>query len=250
MTNFFVAGPKFSLNVLRVRLVSNFSRASNFIHFRKSLGFRYFLRIYLNGYNLLRCISFYASCLRGRNFIYFIKSQGFLYSLRTYLNDYKYLRGFKNMQSGFTLIEMLVVMGILTMLGSLALFVNLDTYYGFMFRSERDTLISTLQKARSQSMNNICLGAGCVDGKPHGVHVKKGEYTIFQGGSYAARDTAVDEIIFSQNNAIELSTTSLEVVFGQLSGDIASVQEIGLFDNAGHHSTTSINTEGRISWTN
>lgn len=219
MTNFFVAGPKFLLNVLRVRLVSNFSRASNFIHFRKSYTNRFLFRSYLVGY--------VKKAGLAQHHLFVSKSE-----------------------AGFTLIEMLVVMGILTMLGSLALFVNLDTYYGFMFRGERDTLISTLQKARSQSMNNICLGAGCVDGKPHGVHVKKGEYTIFQGGSYAARDTAVDEIIFSQNNAIELSTTSLEVVFAQLSGDTASVQEIGLFDNAGHHSTTSINTEGRISWTN
>lgn len=156
----------------------------------------------------------------------------------------------KSANGGFTLIEALVVMGILSMLGGLGLFLNLDTYRSLMFRSERDTLISAILKARSQSMNNMCIGTGCTDGKAHGVYVTKGKYVIFQGQSYATRDTSVDEAIYAQNDTVGFSSPSYEVVFAQLSGSVTTPLDIGFNDGAVHYSTTSINTEGRVSWTN
>lgn len=162
-----------------------------------------------------------------------------------------YLGGYVNTKNGgFTLIEALVVMGILTMLGGLGLFMNLDTYHGFMFRSERDTMNSALSHARSQSMNNMCLGAACTDGKAHGVYITKGKYVIFQGQSYATRDLGVDEVIYAQNDTVQFASSSYEVVFAQLSGSVASPVDIAFTDGMIHYSTTSVNAEGRISWTN
>lgn len=153
--------------------------------------------------------------------------------------------------AGFTLLEVLVVMGIMTILGGFALIVSMDAYRGFAFRAERDMLISVLHKARSQSMNNVCLGTGCTDGKPHGVHVETGQYVIFQGASYATRDSAVDEVIVASNGAASISPLSLSnVMFTQLSGVATPVGTIGLIDTAGHISTTTINSEGQISWSN
>ena len=157
--------------------------------------------------------------------------------------------GFKS-ERGFTLIEALVVMAIMTMLAGTSLIVSMDSYRGFAFRGERDNLVASLVRARSQSMNNICLGGGCTDGKPHGVYVETGRYVIFQGASYAARDSAVDEILFVQNSTVRFGTTSVEVVFAQLSGDVVTAKDIGVTDDVSHYSTTSVNTEGRISWTN
>lgn len=156
-----------------------------------------------------------------------------------------------NNATGFTLLEVLVVIGIMTMLGGFALIVSMDVYRGFAFRTERDMLVSVLYKARNQSMSNVCLGAGCIDGSPHGVYVSTGQYVIFQGTSYATRDTAVDEVIVASNAAASIAPHSLsEVVFTQLSGIASPVGTIGLIDTAGHVSTTTINSEGQISWSN
>ena len=236
-TNFFVTGPKFSLDVLRVHLALNFTRASNFIRLRVLQG------------KLQRIGNTSPSTLSPR--------LAFMSDLRSYSRMYTQTVNFirsrmlqKTSQSGFTLVEALVVMGILSMLGGLGLFLNLDTYRSLMFRSERDTLISAILKARSQSMNNICIGAGCTDGKPHGVFITKGKYVIFQGQSYASRDTAIDEALYAQNDTVGFTSPSYEIVFAQLSGSVATPIDIGFNDGAMHYSTTSINTEGRVSWTN
>src|SRR3989344_9280246 len=57
--------------------------------------------------------------------------------------------------TGFTLTEILVVVGIFALLMSFSLVVSLDIYRGDSFRAEQDFVISILQKARSQSINNI-----------------------------------------------------------------------------------------------
>ena len=95
------------------------------------------------------------------------------------------------------------------------------------------------------------MGSGCTDGRPHGVHVSTGQYVVFQGASYLARDISVDEIYSANNGAASISGSSLtDVVFTQLSGGAAPVGTIGMIDSAGHISTTTINSEGQITWSN
>src|SRR5690242_12740236 len=80
----------------------------------------------------------------------------------------------KSKLGGFTLIEMLVAMAVLAVVIKLGLFLSLDFYKGTSYRSEKDVIISVLQKARSQSMNNI-------DQVQHGVHFTDPlKYIIFQ----------------------------------------------------------------------
>lgn len=152
---------------------------------------------------------------------------------------------------GFTLLESLVVLSIFTMLGGLGLIVSLDSYRGYAFRGERDTIVRVLAKARSQSLSNVCIGATCTDGKPHGVRIATGGYTIFQGASYDARESGVDELIASQSSGVSISGGApIDVVFAQLSADVALPQSIMLVDDAGHSSAISVSAVGRISWSN
>ncbi len=157
-----------------------------------------------------------------------------------------------NYESGFTLIEVLVVIGILIFLTGLTALMSLDSYRGYSFRSQRDNVISVLQKARGQAMNNVCLGSSsdCSGGRPHGVHFSSGQYIIFQGNSLA--DTAEDDQDQKINADYPLifSPATPEVVFKQLSGDASSPLTITVSDDYGHNSEISINSEGRISWTN
>ncbi len=145
------------------------------------------------------------------------------------------------------MIEMLVVMSIFILVSGLALFVSLETFRGSVFRSDRTLIVSALQRARAQSMNNKCFGEGCTDGKPHGVKVLPNKtIIIFQGATYATRDSDVDAV-FVLN--IATSTGSDEFVFSRLAGS-STGGTIALIDQLGHASVATVGPEGNIIWTN
>ena len=151
---------------------------------------------------------------------------------------------------GFTIIEILVVIGIFAMLSAISLIVSLDSYRGYMFRNERDLVVTSLQKARSQSVNNVCYGT-CVNGKPHGVAFSPVQTIIFQGTSFALRDISADEVMKRSYDAVSITPGSLgEVVFAQLSGDVTTPGYVTITDGTAHTSTTTISSNGQITWTN
>ena len=153
------------------------------------------------------------------------------------------------LQTGFTIIEILVVIALLATISGFGLIVSIDSYRGYAFRADRDTLVSLLERARSQSMNNICIGASCTNGRLHGVFIDAAgsQYILFQGSTYAARDSAVDEVVGA--SSLVSHSGLAEVVFAQLSGDANPAGDIVLSGMAGSVSTTSINARGQISWT-
>lgn len=158
-----------------------------------------------------------------------------------------------NVQSGFTLIEILVVMAIFIIIAGFALFVSMDSYRGYSFRSERDTAVIVLQKARSQAMSNSCVGS-CSgnDGLKHGVHFDSvgNQYVIFQttGDYTTGRDAGADQFIPVNNN---VSINFPDVVFNQLDGAVPGAPiSSTISDAVGHSSTITINSEGQIDWTN
>ncbi len=152
----------------------------------------------------------------------------------------------KRSSRGFTLIEILVVMGLFVILAGFGLFVSMDSFRGYMFRNERDVVISLLQKARSQAINNMCFGGGCTGGKAHGVHFGPGQYVVFQGLSYVSRDSAVDEVTPVENNAS--SVVGSDVIFSPLAATTSSAT-VTVSGTDGHTSIISIATEGQITWT-
>lgn len=154
-------------------------------------------------------------------------------------------------QQGFTLIEIIVVIGMFILLAGLTGLMGLDGYRGYSFRSERDNVVSILQKVRAQAMNNTCSGGVCDGGEPHGVYFNGGQFTLFQGQT--KDDAPSQNQVISSSYPISLSfnpSGNTSVVFKQLSGDVASPVTITISDNFGHTSDISINGEGRISWTN
>ncbi len=143
----------------------------------------------------------------------------------------------------------MLVLGIMSIVSGFSLFANMDSYRGYAFRGTRDMLVAVLQKARSQSINNMCFGSACTDGKPHGVHFTPGQYVIFQGASWAARDAALDEIVKIESANVQVSGP--DIVFAQLSGNASPAGGvITVVDDASHSSVISVNGEGQILWTN
>ena len=143
---------------------------------------------------------------------------------------------------GFTLIEVIVVTAIFALLGSLGLFIGMDVYRSYSFRSERDIVVSMLEKARSQSMVNL-------DQSAHGVRIESARYTIFEGASYAGRIAALDEAVDRAPTVLVAGNPPLplDIVFGQLDGNVQNAGAVTISDGARSELIT-INHEGRIDW--
>lgn len=158
------------------------------------------------------------------------------------------------------MIETVVVIGLLSMIATLAVFVSLETYRGNTMRSTRDLLISNLQHARAQSMNNVCIG-NCgtpADGKPHGVHIETNasgfitQFIVYQGTTTTYTQSDPLNMVVNVNDTISQAqkvTGIQDVYFDQLSGNAHPTGVITITDGI-TTSSIQIGTEGELSWTN
>lgn len=139
-------------------------------------------------------------------------------------------------RQGLTLIEVLVVMAIVVFFTGMGLFLGTDVYRSGLFNSDTDTIVTILQRARSQSLNNI-------NGSAHGVRIDAGGHTLFEGSSYLTRDTSKDELI-PAGSGLSFSGPT-EIVFSQLSGESSASGSLSI-TNGAKTTTLNINYEGRI----
>jgi len=159
---------------------------------------------------------------------------------------------------GFTLIEMLVVIGILGLVGTVGLVMSFDSYRQYSYQNDRNLIIATLQKARSQAVNEVCINAlipTCTGGLPHGVHIGSGQVVIFQGTTYNPLDTTNEIVSFSSAaTVVGGAGEPTDVVFSELSGD-ATPNPVGDWNltvkstASGESSVITFNTAGQIKWT-
>jgi prepilin-type N-terminal cleavage/methylation domain-containing protein len=147
---------------------------------------------------------------------------------------------------GFTLIEVLVVLGIFALVSGFSLVIGMESYQSDSLADDQATLVSALQKARSQAMSAVCIGNTCTSGVPHGVHITAKQLVIFQGAAYDPNDDSNDYIPL-QDAALTTSGLS-DVVFAEYSGDSNTPGNIVITDTAGHLATTSIGADGQILW--
>ncbi len=129
--------------------------------------------------------------------------------------------------AGFTLIEVIIVIAIISFVAAFGLTLNINDWDGFSFRSDCDAIINALLLARSRAVNNICLGSDCADGKPHGIYFNNSsrQIVVFQGDSYNDHDPANEKIELENKSisvfaADENGSVIDKVVFEQLSGGL------------------------------
>lgn len=129
-----------------------------------------------------------------------------------------------NVRSGFTLIEMMVVLGVL---GTLIAFSSVNLV-GYQSKNLLQTTLSSvagdIQNQRLKSMNGDAQGQSTTSA--YGVYIQSSSYTLFRGSTYAAG--ASGNVVIPVASPMVLSTTfpSSQFVYSKGTGEIAS------FDNA------------------
>lgn len=129
---------------------------------------------------------------------------------------------------GFTLIEILVVMGIITFAFIIGAFADLSNIKRNSINTEQANLIAILQRARGRAMNNI-------DNADHTVHLDPLNYTI-DSDPPIPRDDSI---------ALDFSDTGADIVFEQLSGNSATPGTIKLGADEREITITEI---GLVEW--
>ena len=143
--------------------------------------------------------------------------------------------------AAFTFIETLVALTILIGLLVLAAPVLVDFQESSTLIAERDQLVGLLRRARTLALANK-------NGSNHGVHITNTSAILFQGSSYAARDSAYDEETSRSSSVVITGATT--TVFTSLSGaatSTAGTTTITLTRNERTQAVT-FNNEGGISW--
>ncbi len=115
----------------------------------------------------------------------------------------------KNTAHGLTLIELLLVISIILIIGTFSVIFFSRFLTQNAVANTQDQLIGELRKAQVYAMMGRQNGNW-------GVRFGSNKITLFQGNSYALRNTAFDES-FSENATISISGFS-EIVFTKTTG--------------------------------
>ncbi len=138
---------------------------------------------------------------------------------------------------GISLIEVLLVVGILAIALTFTLPIGLDFYESYQLDIQAREVVQALRRAQLKAM--------AIDNDANfGVHLTDDEYTLFKGDSYLAREAQHDEV-FDLPIIITISGIR-EVVFSKFEGSASVVGDI-IISNNGNTRTIDINRIGRIS---
>jgi prepilin-type N-terminal cleavage/methylation domain-containing protein len=111
---------------------------------------------------------------------------------------------------GFTLIEMMLVLSLASIVGSLTI-TNGITYYDHSLAAiDRAQMVTAFREARAEAQNGS---------NPYGVFLTNSGFVIFQGTSYGSRLDTYDRAFTFLTPEILSATSSLEAVFSASSAD-------------------------------
>lgn len=144
---------------------------------------------------------------------------------------------------GLTLLEIVLVVGILTIIAGLVL-VGFSAYrQQEVLRADARLVVSVLQQAR----NKTIAGEG---DSVYGVRLDVDQVVLFTGSTYNSNDD--DNVVSPLNSLISLSTSSIgvnQIVFNKLSGASSATGDVIIYLNSDPDASTTvrINTAGIVS---
>ncbi len=144
---------------------------------------------------------------------------------------------------GFTLIEILVVIALISVVATLSIGISSTLYTQKTFDDEVSGVLVAVYRARSLSMSNICRGVSCANGKSHGIFFGAHNYTVFEGDSFSTRDTSLDEV----STVLSAFQGLSEIVFEPLSGNVVNPGTVLVRSPNGQSSSIAVSGEGVVS---
>ena len=143
------------------------------------------------------------------------------------------------LRAGFTLLEILLSIALIALLAGIAA----PVYVSFQVRNDLDIAATTVV----QTFRRAQLLSQAVDGDTvWGMNVQSGSITLFQGVSYAARNTNFDEI-FDMPESIAPGGLQ-EVVFSKFSGNPQTTGTTTLTSSNNEVRTINLNEKGTINY--
>lgn len=149
-----------------------------------------------------------------------------------------YQEQFKKNQKGFTLIEVMVVVAVFL------IFMAVSEWgiFNFGFHGDLETATNDLVQSLRHAKSNAQQVQG--DAK-WGVEIIGNQITVFQGNTYATRNTNYDQTINLPNGVTTGGLT--EIVFEKVNGTTVNSGTITLTNNFGTN-TITINAKGTVSY--
>lgn len=145
-------------------------------------------------------------------------------------------RLYQQFAAGFTLVEILLVIGMLAFLAAIITPITLDFYKSQQLDTHTRQIIQTLRRAQLSAMS-------VEEDSSFGVYLTNNNYTLFRGSSYVTRETQYDEV-FDLSQIVNISGLS-EVVFSKLDGLSSATGQISLTNNI-KTNAIDINEMGRV----
>jgi len=140
---------------------------------------------------------------------------------------------------GFTLLEVLLSIAMITALAG----VSLPLYQSFQVRNDLHVAATTV--AQSFRRAQVLSQASDAD-TTWGVKVQSGSTVVFQGASYAARDTTEDEIFDVPTTIVPTGLN--EVVFAKFTGDPSTTGTVTLTSSTSEVASITINSRGTVTY--
>ncbi|PIR28242.1 hypothetical protein CO101_00775 [Candidatus Berkelbacteria bacterium CG_4_9_14_3_um_filter_39_23] len=118
----------------------------------------------------------------------------------------------KNINYGFSIVELIIVAGILSLLSAVAVPISLN-----IFQKQQVARVSQdIENALKKAQNNAVYLKNDTD---WGVKLASNTYVLFEGSSFSARDSARDESYdLSVGADFQTNYTGDEIVFDKFSG--------------------------------
>ncbi len=147
---------------------------------------------------------------------------------------------------GFTIIELLLVMGVLAVLFGFIIFNILGTQRRASIDSSVDQLVSDIKQQQLKSMaGESTLGNGL-----YGVHFAANQYSLFQGSIFSSASSGNFNV--PADGVLTFTTTfpNSDLIFATASGEVVNFSgtqnTITLSDSQGQQKTLTLNSYGTI----
>ena len=123
-------------------------------------------------------------------------------------------------KQGFTLIELIVVMGVIATLAAFTTTNLLGLQRHTHISTTLSTILADWYGQRSKAMIGDTQGRSTIDS--YGIYFQTGQYTLFHGTTYNA--TATDNVIIPIESPVQVSSTTIPnstVIFTKGSGEVS-----------------------------